>query len=198
MSVTFATAAGTTYYIMVDGESGNGESFSITATSPTNSIVARPIATLAANPTNGCAPLTVALNDTSTLFGGTNITHQWRILPGGSYINSSGNDTSIVLATANSYQVELRVCNAECGCNSTLQDIAAQDLVPAIAFSPANSCLNNPITFNGSATIEPQTPPVNPNVTSWQWSFGDPNSGANNTASGQNVVHTFVGPGTFI
>src|SRR6185295_16563339 len=30
----------------------------------------------------------------------------------------------------------------------------------------------------------------------WTWNFGDPNSGGNNTATGQFPTHTFVGPGT--
>jgi gliding motility-associated-like protein len=196
MSINFPTAAGTQYYIMVDGESGNGESFNITATSATSSIVARPDANFLPNPTNGCAPLNVSLTNTTTLYGGTNITYQWRVLPGGSYVNSSGADTTWQFTAPNAYQVELKVCNTECGCKSVLQDVVVQNLVPTIAFSPSNACLNTPIAFSGDATIQPSPPVVNPNVTSWQWNFGDPNSGAGNTASGQFVNHTFVGPGS--
>jgi hypothetical protein len=130
------------------------------------------------------------------LFGGTNITYQWRVLPGGSYINSTGTDTTISIATPLAYQVELRVCNAECGCNSSLQDVTVQDLEPAIGASPMNACLNTPINFSGNATIEPSPPIVNPNITSYTWNFGDPGSGVNNTSNAQNPVHTFVGPGS--
>lgn len=195
MSLTFAVTSGTLYYIMVDGQSGNQESFDITATSISNSIVARPDANFIVNPTNGCAPLSVFLDNTSSLFGGTNISYQWRI-DGGAYRSSSGADTTINFTTVGNHQIELRVCNDECGCKSVIQDVVVQNLVPTISFTPANSCLNNPISFTGNATVQPSPPVINPNVTSWLWNFGDPNSGVNNTASGQNVIHTFVGPGT--
>ncbi|HRH66670.1 MAG TPA: gliding motility-associated C-terminal domain-containing protein, partial [Bacteroidia bacterium] len=68
-------------------------------------------------------------------------------------------------------------------------------LYPSITASPTLACLGTPVDFNGSAVILPAVPPTNPNVTLWQWNFGDPNSGASNTATGQNVQHTFIGPG---
>src|SRR4029078_2911225 len=61
-------------------------------------------------------------------------------------------------------------------------------------YLPANACLNTPISFTGSATLEP--PPSNPSITSWTWNFCDPNSGVNNTSTQQNPPHTFVGPGS--
>ena len=58
MSVTFATVSGATYYVMVDGNSGNQEAFDIIATTPNDAIVARPDANFNVNPSSGCVPLT--------------------------------------------------------------------------------------------------------------------------------------------
>lgn len=195
MSVSFATSAGSVYYIMVDGNSGTQENFSIQAASSNNSITARPDANFLANPVNGCVPLNVLLDNTTILLGGTNITYQWKI-DGGSYIPSSGADTNITFATTGTHTIELRVCNTECGCKSVIQDVIGQDLTTSINYTPPNACLGSTITFTGSAAVVPDPPYVNPNVTSWQWNFGDPASGSNNTGSGMIVTHEFVGPAT--
>ena len=194
MNITFATVSGTKYYVMVDGAAGNQEAFNIIATTVNDAIIARPDANFNTNPANGCIPLSELLQNTTTLHGGTNITYQWRI-DGGSYISSSGSDTTIILNTLGTHTVDLRVCNSECGCKSISQDIVVQNLVPSISFIPAINCLNSPVDFTGDAVILPDPPTVIPNVTNWDWNFGDPNSGVNNTANGQFPTHSFVGPG---
>ncbi|MEY4593806.1 MAG: hypothetical protein RIQ47_216, partial [Bacteroidota bacterium] len=196
MAITFNTTAGTTYYIMVDGASGNQEAFSIEATSINNAIVGRPSANFNTNPSYGCVPLNVQLDNTSTLLGGTNITYEWTIDNGAS-IPSSGADTNIVFTTPGTHTVTLRVCNAECGCKTVSQDIIAQELIANISFSPNQSCVGSTVFFTGSAEVLPDPPYSDPNVTDWMWNFGDPNSGVNNIANGQAVSHTFSGPQTF-
>ncbi len=193
MNVTFATTAGTTYYIMVDGTAGNQESFSILATTSNDAIIARPDANFNTNPSNGCGPLTVLLDSTTVIHGGTNITFQWQI-DGGTFIPASGSDTSVTFNTLGTHTVTLRVCNAECGCKSISQDIVVQDLFPVI-IPPPTGCIGTSMDFSGDALILPDPPTVDPNVTNWSWNFGDPASGANNTANGQFVSHTFVGAG---
>ena len=74
----FATTAGTTYYIMVDGTGGNQEAFDILATTSNDAIVARPDANFNTNPSSGCVPLTVQLQNTTVLHGGSNISYEWR------------------------------------------------------------------------------------------------------------------------
>ncbi len=194
MNVTFATTAGTTYYIMVDGTGGNQEAFTILATTLNDAIIARPDANFNTNPANGCVPLTELLQNTTTLHGGTNITYQWKI-DGGPYITASGSDTTVIFNTLGTHTVDLRVCNAECGCKSISQDIVVQNLFPTISASPLTGCIGSSIDFTGDALILPDPPTVDPNVTNWAWNFGDPNSGVNNTANGQFPSHTFVGPG---
>ncbi len=196
MSVTFSTVAGTTYYIMVDGTNGNQEQFNIIATTTTDALISRPDAILDADPGSGCIPLSVLLHNSSTLHGGTNITYQWRI-DNGPFIPTDGvTDTTVVFSTLGQHNVDLRVCNNECGCKTSNQEIVVQNLFPSIGLSSLTNCLNAPIDFTGNAVVLPDTPHVVPNVNAWTWNFGDPNSGVNNTASGQFATHSFVGPGT--
>ena len=198
MSVTFATVSGATYYVMVDGNSGNQEAFDIIATTPNDAIVARPDANFNVNPSSGCVPLTSVFQPSATiLHGGSNITYDWKINLG-SYVSSSGADTTMVFNTIGTTAVTLRVCNLQCGCKTVSQDIIAQNLFPVINYFPPTTCIGTSVTFNASATVLPDPPNVDPNVQSWKWDFGDPASGTADTASGQSVNHTFVGsPPTF-
>lgn len=196
MSVIFPVTNGTTYFIMVDGSNGNQEPFDIAATTVNNSIVARPDANFSTDPSYGCIPLNVLLDNTSTIYGGTNMNYNWQI-DGGAFIPSNGNDTTVVFNSIGTHTIVLRVCNNECGCKSVSQDVISQTLVPTISVNPSSGgCVGETINFDGDATIQPDPPFVDPNVTTWTWDFGDPGSGANNSATGQNVTHVFSGPGT--
>ena len=196
MNVSFPITTGVTYYIMVDGNAGNQEAFDIVATTLNNSIVARPDANFNTNPSYGCIPLNVLLENTATIYGGTNITYDWRI-DGGGYVSASGLDTTVVFNTIGTHTIVQRVCNNQCGCKTISQDVVAQTLVPLIYPNPSSGgCLGAEIFFDGDAIIQPDPPFVDPNVTTWDWDFGDPASGINNTASGQNVSHVFTGPQT--
>jgi hypothetical protein len=195
MSMAFATTPGTTYYIMVDGTGGNQEAFDILATTSNDAIVARPDANFNTNPSSGCVPLNVQLQNTTVLHGGSNISYEWRF-DLGPYIPASGADTNIVLNTTGSHSITLRVCNTQCGCKTVTQDVIVQELYPSISYLPNTACIGTDLTFTGSATIQPDPPYVDPAITTWEWNFGDPGSGANNTATGQVVNHTFNGTGT--
>lgn len=191
MAISFPTTAGTEYYIMVDGESGNQEAFNIVATTPDDAIIARPDANFNTNPSSGCAPLDVNLTNTTTLHGGTNITYEWKI-DAGAYLPATGLDTMVTLSTVGLHTISLRVCNTECGCKSVSQDVTVQELYPTITYNPTVSCPGTEIFFDGNASVLPDPPYLDPNITDWSWDFGDPNSGVDNTANGQNVSHTFT------
>ena len=191
MSITFPTTSGTQYYIMVDGESANQEAFTIEATTPDDAIIARPDANFNTSPNYGCTPLDVILQNTTILHGGTNISYDWKI-DAGAYIPSSGTDTTITISIVGNHTITLRVCNTECGCKSVSQDITVQELYPTISYNPTISCPGTEIFFDGNASILPDPPYLDPNVADWSWDFGDPNSGVDNNAVGQNVSHTFT------
>ena len=55
-------------------------------------------------------------------------------------------------------------------------------------------CENNSISFNSTnSTI----PPGNGSIIGWNWNFGDPGSGINNTSTLANPTHTFTGWGNY-
>ncbi len=193
MNIALATVAGTTYYIMVDGNTGNQESFDITATTPNDAIVARPNSNFDVNPYSGCIPLSTFFDNNTVLHGGNNITYSWKINTG-AFVPSTGADTTIVFSAAATNTIQLKVCNLECGCKTVSQDVVSQNLVPSITAVPSITCVGTPINFTAAASVLPTPPFVNPNVTLWEWNFGDTASGASNNATGQNVSHLFIGP----
>ncbi len=194
MNVSFATTPGTTYYIMVDGNAGNQESFDIVATSGDDAIVARPDPFFNPDFTSGCSPLTVFFHDTTNFHGGSNPTYEWRI-NNGSYIPSLAGDTTITYIDTGTTSMTLRACNQQCGCKTSGQDITVQDLFSFVSYDPPLTCIGTNVTFSDTDFVLPGFLPSNSTV--WAWDFGDPASGINNTASGQTVNHTFVGTPPF-
>lgn len=194
-SISFATVAGVTYYIMVDGETGNQEGFTITATTPDDGIIARPSANFNANPIVACVPACVTLQNT-TIPHGTPITYNWRLCSACPYLPATGADTTVCFNTVGTYEISLRATNA-CGTTIYSQEITIQDLIPAISYSPLTTCVGQPVSFTGSASVQPDPPYTNPNIVGWSWDFGDPLSGGSNTSNLQNPTHIFVGSSPF-
>jgi gliding motility-associated-like protein len=65
--------------------------------------------------------------------------------------------------------------------------------VPIAAdFDFADACPDAVVPFEDASTFLPAE-----TLTGWNWNFGDPASGANNTSTLQNPDHLFSGPGTY-
>ncbi|HLG35061.1 MAG TPA: PKD domain-containing protein [Bacteroidia bacterium] len=190
-TISFATTPGTVYYIMVDGEAGNPEQFTITATTPDDGIIARPSTSFNANPIVACVPACITLQNT-TIPHGTPVTYSWRLCTTCPYLPASGADTTVCYDSIGTYEISLRASNA-CGTTIFTQEITIQDLFPAINYSPVTTCVGQPVSFTGSASVLPDPPFTNPNIVNWSWDFGDPLSGPSNTSNLQNPTHIFVG-----
>jgi PKD repeat protein len=63
----------------------------------------------------------------------------------------------------------------------------------AITFSPTSPNGGTLVSFNSNGT----TTFGGATISSYQWDFGDPTSGANNTSTAANPTHTFANPGTY-
>jgi PKD repeat protein len=61
---------------------------------------------------------------------------------------------------------------------------------PNLSANFTQTCTGLNCTFNDASTPTGQ-------ITTWDWSFGDPNSGAANTSRDQNPTHTFSAAGTY-
>jgi PKD repeat protein len=99
--------------------------------------------------------------------------------------------THIYMA-AGTYTVTLSVTDT-IGCtNSVSKNLSILAIPSASFYYTFPACVQSTISFtdlsqtNGGGAI-----------VSWQWNFGDPASGTNNTSSLQNPVHIFTIPGTY-
>ena len=67
------------------------------------------------------------------------------------------------------------------------------DTVPLAAnFTFIEGCVGEPISFTDLSSFIPQT-----NIAGWQWDFGDPPSGVDNTSALQNPQHIYSTAGTY-
>lgn len=90
---------------------------------------------------------------------------------------------TITVSTAQWYKVSLLINNVKTVYDS-IQIIQLPKTTPDFTFSPAGSCASVPVYFTN-------TTPGSGNT--YTWSFGDPNSGGNNSSTATNPSHRFVG-----
>lgn len=118
--------------------------------------------------------------DLSIAAGGDNITVQSWLFPDDTLTGASVIYQSAVNST---YFVDLLVETAA-GCKGRIRDTISFRPQPDTYFVPGNFCQEVSGSFLASQ-LSPE------NIVSWEWDFDDPASGANNTASGAAVSHTF-------
>ncbi len=100
-------------------------------------------------------------------------------------------DVTHLYTLEGTYNASLTVTNSN-GCSSTIIHEVIVAPAPVAAFSFTGTCAESPVEFtdlsqeNGGGLI-----------TSWDWNFGDPASGVNNTSNLQDPVHSFTAPGTY-
>lgn len=109
-----------------------------------------------------------------------------------SYLWNTGETTeSIVIDNPKDGAVYSYTVNSYNGCSATfsyvLEEIA---LNPSFTFSDGTEC--NQIQFKDTTVTDEH------NIVSWEWNFGDPNSGSQNISTEQNPVHSFTKRGTHI
>lgn len=78
----------------------------------------------------------------------------------------------------------------DAGCENTGQVAVEVYQKPVLDFTSTNECQSDPIAFAASQTSLTL-------MSDWQWDFGDPSSGADNTATGENPTHVFDGFGNY-
>jgi PKD repeat protein len=143
--------------------------------------------------TNGCALIPVQFNDLSQLNGGPAITvWSWDFDDPASGINNTSTTQNPLHAftTGGTFDVKLIVTNAN-GCIDSITKPVTVNDAPVAAFSADTSCLASPTQFTDESTTSSGT------VVSWDWNFGDPSSGANNTSTLQNPTHIYNTQGTY-
>jgi PKD repeat protein len=94
-------------------------------------------------------------------------------------------------STSGTFTVLLTVTNAN-GCHDSISKSVSVNQAPVAQFTADTACLGLPTSFTDQST---------PNATSiiaWNWNFGDPSSGTNNTSTAQNPTHVFTSTGLFL
>jgi PKD repeat protein len=177
-----ALAGGLAFLVAACGGGGGGGGGGGTPNTP-------PTAAIAATPTSGKAPLTVALDGSGSRdTDGTIATYAWSFSDGSA--GASGVATSKTFANPGSYTVTLTVTdNAGATGTATRSITVNANTGPTAAFSATPTSGKSPLTVNFDATASTDG---DGSIASYAWAFGDGKTGTGATTS--NVYAT---PGTF-
>ena len=94
-------------------------------------------------------------------------------------------------AATGTFQVDLTVTDAQ-GCQNTSSQLVEVVNNPIADFSFDETCYGDPVIFTDMSTAN-----GGPDLFSWNWDFGDPLSGVENTSTLQNPSHIFTDPATY-
>lgn len=87
------------------------------------------------------------------------------------------------------YNVKLTVTSSASGSTSSTITKAVSVEKPVAQFTMSSTSVNTPIVFSDASTGGA--------MILWNWNFGDPSSGVNNTSNAQNPTHTFATGGVY-
>lgn len=130
--------------------------------------------------------------DASFVFGANTITNWlWNFGDPASGANNTSTlqNPKHKFSTAGVYNVVLTVTASTAGGPISTITKAVQVEKPVAQFSMSSTSINTPIQFTDAST--------GGTIVLWSWSFGDPNSGINNTSTLQNPTHTFASAGVY-
>ncbi len=143
---------------------------------------------------NRCEMSPVQFNDMTQLNGGSSITQWlWSFNDPGSGINNSSTIPNPIhsFTTSGNYNVTLHVTTVN-GCVDSTTKSVSVSAKPVAQFSSDTAC-------SGSATqFTDQSVANAPGIASWNWNFGDPVSGTNNTSVIQNPEHIYANAGNYL
>jgi len=138
-----------------------------------------------------CAGNTVTFTDMSTTGHGYVYRRYWDF-GDGNLLNTFSNTVTHQYNLGGPYNVTLTVTTSD-SCTGVKTIPVPIQFAPMADFTVSNSpCVLSPMQFND---ISQQN--GGGNITQWNWNFGDPGSGAQNTSPQQNPVHNFSAAGTF-
>jgi PKD repeat protein len=164
---------------------GSNTSTRIDYINVTGTPVSHPVASFAADPASGSAPLLVSFTDTSS-FVSPLVSWAWNFGDGGT---STVQNPEHIYTSVGMYNVQLTVTDQTGLTNTTTETnaINAYSSVPVASFtySPSTGPAPLSVTFTGTSSF-------NESIVSRLWQFGDGNS-----ATGVNPVHTYTTAGSY-
>ncbi len=157
------------------------------------SVEFKPIANFS-NASGACALMPNEFTDLSQQNGGTAVV-SWLWDFGdpttGANNTSDQKNPTHAFSAGGPFWVKLQVTNAT-GCYDTLRKQISVNAAPSPKFTFDTACISSPTQFHDNSTSSTGT------INAWLWNFGDPSSGANNTSTLQNPVHTYAAPGNYM
>jgi PKD repeat protein len=179
---------------VTDNGGAHGSVASVVVVHPVNQ---PPVADASASaPTSGPAPLAVAFSSSGSHDDdGTIEDYAWDFGDGPTS-GSTEPDPHHTYTTTGTYTATLTVTDDDGAQNTTSVTITVgSNLAPTAAATatPDNGAAPLDVSFDGTGSTDPESQPL-----TYAWDFGDPASGAANTASGATASHTYstVGPYT--
>jgi PKD repeat protein len=146
-------------------------------------------AEFSASATSVCTGATVNFTDVSS---GGPTSWEWSFEGGTPATSTDQNPQDIQYSAPGDYTVSLTVYkNGNSQTNTQPAYIHVYDY-PVAEFTAASFCIDVPTQFTDASSASGGT------ITSWDWDFGDPESGSNNTSVEQNPAHTYSAPGTYV
>ncbi|RYY50566.1 MAG: PKD domain-containing protein, partial [Chitinophagaceae bacterium] len=143
----------------------------------------------------GCATRVISFSDNSVANAGSVNSWSWDFGdPGSGAANTSSlQNPTHIFSSPGSYTVSLTVANSEGCIAAAVQRTVLIASLPTAAFSLPEVCLLDPSAqfTDNSTAISPAT------ISGWQWNFGDPGSGPNNTSTAQNGQHAYTAVGNY-
>jgi hypothetical protein len=152
-----------------------------------------PVAHFSASTAN-CQGMAVQFDDSSHTASGSVNKWIWNFGDGTivTVVSPGTPDVSHIYSNAGIFNVLLTVLTAD-SCIASVSHPVTVGIAPLAGFSFSTpACFNTPVTFTDLST-----PNSGSAISSRQWNFGDPGSGANNTSTGTNPTHLFSTPGSF-
>jgi PKD repeat protein len=140
-------------------------------------------------PATWCVNSPVTFNNTST---NNAQSYTWTFGDASAPVTvTNDNDQLHTYTATGNYQIKL-VRTFSNGCKDSVTHsiniIANNQAPPSFNFSPNNGCANVPVNFTNT------TP--SPGSLTFNWNFGDPASGGDNTENTQNSIHEFTATGS--
>lgn len=157
-----------------------------TVTAIDNGCASAPVA-FTVNVTDG--PLAIISGTDSVCAGGT---ATLTVVGGTSWQWSTGSTGQTITLTNITTPTTVTVVPSQAGClGAPVSHTVYVHESPVADFSFTTECFENPTQFTDLSTISTGS------IVSWNWNFGDPNSGNNNFSGTKDPAHQFTAPGTY-
>ena len=140
-----------------------------------------------------CLGDSIRFTDSSSISSGNIISWNWMYAAGGSFdVRNNNNPFYHTYSSFGNYAVKMYVVSDSACASDTFGLTVKVNPVPFASFTPpASVCLPaGRAAFTNTSTIATGS-------ISYQWNFGDPSSGVNNTSSLTNPVHTYASAGSY-